>query len=347
MPIPSSFRTSQLEENDGPGRNSSDNATMGDLIAARFSRRRFLQGSLAISAISATIGSAALLEAGEARGDEASGSAFAFDEVEAGVDATHHVADGYDADILLRWGDALFADSPAFDPANQTPESQARQFGYNNDYVGYIPIDGSPEHGLLVVNHEYTNPHLMFPGLVEVVEKDGKKILEQKPLTRTQVEIEMAAHGGTIVEIRKEAGKWRTVREGALNRRITASTPMVLTGPAAGHERLKTTADPSGNRGDRTLNNCAGASRLGAPTSWRKKTSTATFMGTLPEGHREAANYERLGVPEARTNGGARSALRPLEGAERAEPLRLDRGSRRERSAVAAEEAHGARPLQA
>jgi uncharacterized protein len=109
----------------------------------------------------------------------------------------HHVAAGYDADILLRWGDPIFADSPEFDPANQTPEAQARQFGYNNDYVGFIPLDGSSEHGLLVVNHEYTNPHLMFPGIVTV---SGGKI-SQKPLTKERVDIEMAAHGGTIVEI--------------------------------------------------------------------------------------------------------------------------------------------------
>ena len=86
----------------------------------------------------------------------------------AGVDADHHVAEGYDADVLLRWGDPVFPDSPEFDPLNQTPEAQARQFGYNNDFVGYIPIDGSSEHGLLVVNHEYTNEHLMFPGIVTV-----------------------------------------------------------------------------------------------------------------------------------------------------------------------------------
>ena len=32
----------------------------------------------------------------------------------------------------------------------------------------------------------------------------------------------MAAHGGTIVEIRKVDGKWQVVRDGKLNRRITA-----------------------------------------------------------------------------------------------------------------------------
>ena len=229
---PRIFPTTQLEEADGDGRNASANPTMGEIVSRRFSRRSFLQGSLAVSAIAATVSPVALMTADKARA--ASGSAFSFPEVEAGVDARHHVAEGYDADVLLRWGDALFPDSPEFDPANQTAEAQARQFGYNNDYVGFIPIDGAADHGLLVVNHEYTNPHLMFPGLVTVV--DGK--VEQGPLSKDQVDVEMAAHGGTIVEIRRVDGKWRVVRDGANNRRITVDTEMQLTGPAAGHPRL-------------------------------------------------------------------------------------------------------------
>ena len=49
------FRTSQLEDNDGPPVNPTDNRTMGEIIAARFSRRGFLMGSLAVSAIAATV----------------------------------------------------------------------------------------------------------------------------------------------------------------------------------------------------------------------------------------------------------------------------------------------------
>ncbi|HEX8046955.1 PhoX family phosphatase [Rhizobium sp.] len=286
------FPTSQLEDAEGEGHNCTDNPTMGEIIGRRFSRRGFLQGSLAVSAIAATVGPLALVSAEKARA--AGGSAFAFKEVEAGVDADHHVAEGYDANVLLRWGDALFADSPAFDPKNQTAEAQRRQFGYNNDYVGYIPLEGSSEHGLLVVNHEYTNPHLMFPGLVTIA--DGK--IKQTPLSKEQVDIEMAAHGGTIVEIRKVDGKWQVVPDGKYNRRITATTEMQVTGPVAGNERLKTAADATGAKVFGTLNNCAGGVTPWGTYIMAEENFHGYFSGKLPEGHKEAANYKRYGVPE-------------------------------------------------
>jgi uncharacterized protein len=290
------FRTSLLEENEGPATNPTDNRTMGEIIAARFSRRGFLRGSLAVSAIAATVSPLALISADEARAAE--GSAFAFDELEAGIDDKHHVAPGYDADVLLRWGDPLFADSPDFDPTKQSAQAQSRQFGYNNDYVGYLPIDGSAEHGMLVVNHEYTNPHLMFPGIVKIVEKDGKKSAEVAPLSKEQVDVEMAAHGGTIVEIRKDAGKWQVVRDGKLNRRITSSTEMALSGPVAGHDRVKTNADPSGTKVFGTFNNCAGGVTPWGTYVMAEENIHGYFSGELPADHKEAANYKRLGIPE-------------------------------------------------
>ncbi|TCL74731.1 PhoX family phosphatase [Rhizobium sp. BK251] len=286
------FPTSQLEGADGEGHNRSDNPTMGEIIGRRFSRRGFLQGSLAVSAIAATVSPIALLSAEKARA--AGGSAFSFTEVEAGVDADHHVADGYNADILLRWGDALFPDSPAFDPKSQSAAAQSRQFGYNNDYVGYIPIDGSAEHGLLVVNHEYTNPHLMFPGIVTIA--DGK--IKQAPLSKEQVDIEMAAHGGTIVEIRKVDGKWQVVPDSKYNRRVTSNTEMELTGPVAGHDRVKTSADATGTKVIGTLNNCAGGVTPWGTYIMAEENFHGYFSGELPADHKEAANYKRYGVPE-------------------------------------------------
>lgn len=291
------------EAEEDVGRNPSDNPTMGDIINRRFSRRGFLGGSLAVTAIASTVSPLALMIADEARAEGA--SAFSFTEVEAGVDETHHVAEGYDADVLLRWGDKVFADSPEFDPMNQTPESQSKQFGYNNDYVGFIPLDGADDHGLLVVNHEYTNAELMFPNWASIgKDGEGKDKVMMGEFTKDIVDIEMAAHGGTVIEIRKENGKWTPVLDGKMNRRLHVGTEMELTGPAAGHDRLKTDADPSGTKVLGTLNNCAGGVTPWGTWLMAEENFHGYFLGELPEGHREAVNYERYGAPAGWYNWG-------------------------------------------
>ena len=42
------------------------------------------------------------------------------------------------------------------------------------------------------------------------------------------------------------------------NRRVTATTPMEIRGPAAGAELMKTNEDNTGTRVSGMLNNCAG-----------------------------------------------------------------------------------------
>jgi secreted PhoX family phosphatase len=292
-----SFGASMLEHDDAAPQNRSDNPTMGELIAERFSRRGLLKGALAISAISATVGVTALASAEQAKA-ETKGSAFSFKEVEAGVDADHHVAEGYQADVLLRWGDPLFPDAPAFDPTKQTPETQAKQFGYNNDFVGYLPMPGAADpsaHGVLFVNHEYTNPHLMFPGVVEI--KDGKPVM--KSATKERYQIEAMAHGATVAEIRKTDGKWALVKDSKYNRRITVATEMQLSGPVAGSDRVKTNADPSGKKVFGTLNNCSGAMTPWGTFVSGEENFHGYFSGKLPEGHREEANYKRLAIPSS------------------------------------------------
>jgi secreted PhoX family phosphatase len=295
--------TELREAEEDVGRNPSDNPTMGDVINRRFSRRGFLGGSLAVTAIASTVSPLALMIADEARAEGM--SAFSFTEVEAGVDETHHVAEGYDADVLLRWGDKVFADSPEFDPMNQTAESQSKQFGYNNDYVGYIPLDGADDHGLLVVNHEYTNAELMFPNWASIgKDGEGKDKVMMGEFTKDIVDIEMAAHGGTVIEIRKENGKWTPVLDGKMNRRLHVGTEMALTGPAAGHDRLKTNADPSGTKVFGTLNNCAGGVTPWGTWLMAEENFHGYFLGELPSGHREAENYKRYGAPAGWYNWG-------------------------------------------
>ena len=283
------MRAAELEDSGAIGINPTANPTMGDMIAARFNRRDLFRGAMAVTAISATIGTKALAQNAQAAKPATS---FDFREIEAGVDQTHHVADGYDAHVLLRWGDPILPGAPEFDPLNQSADRQARQFGYNSDYVGFIPIDESSDHGLLVVNHEYTNEELMFPG---VGVRDAKDANFAK-MTKDLVDIEMAAHGGAVVEIRREGGRWAVVRDSKYNRRITAETPIELTGPVAGHERLRTAADASGRQVRGMLNNCSGGVTPWGTWLSGEENTNGYFWGKLPEGHPESANYKRYGI---------------------------------------------------
>ena len=67
--------------------------------------------------------------------------------------------------VLIRWGDKIATDSPAFDAHKLDAAFQEKQFGYNCDFIAFMPLPAgsdSSESGLLCVNHEYTNAELMF-----------------------------------------------------------------------------------------------------------------------------------------------------------------------------------------
>jgi secreted PhoX family phosphatase len=68
---------------------------------------------------------------------------------------------------------------------------------------------------------------------------------------------EINAHGVAIAEVRKgRTGDWELVRS-IYNRRITAATPMEISGPARGYKKLRTKYSPNGTRTRGTINNCA------------------------------------------------------------------------------------------
>src|SRR5690606_21061008 len=99
------------------------------------------------------------------------------------------VAEGYDSAVVGRWGDPVLPDAPAFDFDNQTAEAQAKQCCYNCDFVTFFPM--GKDRGLLWVNHEYTDETLMFRGYTS-----GDEATEE------QLRIALAAHGGSVVELR-------------------------------------------------------------------------------------------------------------------------------------------------
>jgi secreted PhoX family phosphatase len=240
-----------FEEADNAVLSPKNSDTFGDIVNRRYGRRDVLRGALGVTAVTALFGTTALTAATQAR---AATPAFAFPELESGNDTRHHIAEGYDADVLIRWGDPIFPDVGPFDPQAQSADDQLKRFGYNNDYVGFVPLAEDGSRGLLCVNHEYTNEEVMFPGIGR---QDNKDFAD---MTRDLVDIEMAAHGGSVFEIARGAdGKWSVVLDSPYNRRITAlDTEMTIDGPAAGHDRMKTAADPDGTRVIGTLNNCAG-----------------------------------------------------------------------------------------
>jgi secreted PhoX family phosphatase len=242
-----------FDQSEDASSNPSGNPTIGDVIASRLSRRDLIRGALAASVVSSTVTPLAIAAASSSAEADPIRSMFGFPEVAAGVDKTHHVPAGYTAEVLIRWGDPVLPGSPAYDPKNPSGEAQSRQFGYNNDFIGFIPFEGRSDHGLLVVNHEYTNDELMYPGL----EGDNRPA-RVGGLSETQIRASMAAHGGSVIEVKRADGRWQVVADSRFARRITASTPMEITGPAAGHDLMRTTTDPFGRRVLGMLNNCAG-----------------------------------------------------------------------------------------
>jgi hypothetical protein len=237
--------------------NDSGNANILDLIEQRqLSRRGFLKSSLGVTA-----GATAVAVLGSNIVDGLTNYANAaptplngigFTPVPANtvpmIDAVT-VPPGYTAKVLVSWGDSL-TNAPHWDTVSAMDEAtQLRCFGSHIDGMHLFPFPGNlaNNRGLLVANHEYTDP-----GLVHSTFTYGSDVL-----TSAMVNTQLAAHGVGIVEIQKTNGTFQVKRPSAFNRRITGKTPCKISGPAAGHVMMQTAADPTGMTVLGTLNNCA------------------------------------------------------------------------------------------
>lgn len=265
--------------------------SLSDLIDRRLSRRTLLSGSLV------SVGAMALpglsgCAAPSSPGSESRAAGFDFAEIQRGMDPDMHVPEGYSAQVVLKWGDALFSDAPDFDPYAQTAQAQRQQFGYNCDFIGFLPLpanDAAAERGLLCVNHEYTSTALMFPGVASDFPAS---------ITKEICDVEMVAHGGSIVEVARVDGQWQAVQDSPFNRRIFGQgTPMDYAGPAAGSPRLAITSDPAGTQGTGTFNNCAGGVTAWGTYLMAEENFHGYFRGEMPAVHPETDNHARYGVP--------------------------------------------------
>ncbi len=217
-----------------------------DVLAEKaLSRRGFLGGSVALGAAAFVMGTTSLTPFAVHAAD----SRLGFEAVATNTLDTVTVPKGYSWHIVAKWGQPLWSDAPAFDHATRgTGASQERAFGDNNDGMALFNDAGR---NILVVNNEYVNRKIIYGGA------DGTG----KPRNADDVRKGKAGHGISVVEIKQAGGQqgggqWAIVKDSPVNRRITADTPMEITGPARGHDLLKTAADPSGTKSLGTWNNC-------------------------------------------------------------------------------------------
>jgi len=175
------------------------------------------------------------------------------------------VPEGYSVGVLAAWGDPIMPGAPEwFEDATQDAAAQAMQFGMHNDGMHFFPFawQGRPSsrRGLLCVNHEYTHEEILH---------GAEGLTGGSGVTVEKVRKSQAAHGVAVVDVVRHRGRWTINRRSRFARRITANTPMKVSGPAAGHPLMRSRRfdiTPTGsievgvNDGYRafgTMNNCA------------------------------------------------------------------------------------------
>ena len=228
--------------------NTSDNEHFSDVLAVNRTRRQLLQGGFSLAAMTLIAGTAGCARpfakpgaapVGTGLGPRGSLALLAFQAVATSTQDAVRVPAGYSVQVLYGWGDPI-SDGPAMQPdASDRAELQMQQAGMH-----FFPFPGKINHGLLALNHEYTDDGLLHAG-------------GMTPWTAEKVAKSKAAHGVSVIEVKLENNQWKVIRPSRFGRRISADTPMQISGPAAGSEYLKTAADPSGTRVLGTLNNCA------------------------------------------------------------------------------------------
>ena len=249
------------------------------VVESALSRRGFLGGVLALGGV-ATLGAATT--ALTPLSAHAAMERFGFDAVEANTLDTITVPKGYKWQMAAKWGDPLFEDAADFDDATRgTAASQARAFGDNNDGMSLFSDDGRQ---VLVVNNEYTNRRIIW----------GNRE-EGNPANADDIEKGMMAHGVSVVEVTENGGNWEIVKNSPVNRRITPQTDMAITGPARGHDLLKTEADASGTVSKGTWNNC-GNGRTPWGTYLACEENFNGYFSSSDENYELSPEFKRYGI---------------------------------------------------
>jgi secreted PhoX family phosphatase len=244
--------------------NNSANPTFDTVLQARLSRRGLLRGSVGTVGTAILGGFAVSACGGGNDGDAAPAPApiaqeklLGFPAVSKSLADSVSVPAGYTATVLYALGDPLAAATPSYrnDGTDTDFENRAGDHHDGMEWFG-LSADGKPsassvDRALLAVNHEATTDENRSSFFLHA---DGGTTTLPRPAF--EVDKEVAIHGVSVVEVRRNAGKWEYVKDSAFNRRVTALSDVEIMGPARGNALLVTKYSPTGTRTRGTLNNC-------------------------------------------------------------------------------------------
>ncbi len=249
------------------------------VVERAVSRRGFLGGALAFGSGAAVFGSGLLSSTSMS---QAATAKFNFAPVDVATDFEIHVPAGFKSEVLVRWGDALWSDAEGAYSAETgvSLDVSDKVFGENTDGMELFEVDGRE---VIAVNSEYVNPKINLPAASEGMAKSADEVALLKNL-----------QGVTVMEIANDGQGYKVVVDSPYNRRITHETEMTIGGPLAGHDLVKTKADPTGTKVRGTMNNCGSGKTLWGTYLTCEENFNGYFgaTGEMPEGE----GYIRYGI---------------------------------------------------
>ena len=307
--------------------NTSNNPHFQDVLTQSLqnpTRRNLLRGGLGLAGLAMLPGCATV-----ASGLAAAPSALGFASVDKSLLDNVILPAGYQYTVLHATGDALDSSLPAYSNRGLETDDWSRRIGDHHDGMDIYYLDANGRYSeketsraVLCVNHESSaDAHFMHPNGQTSNNVSGKKFDqfgEWDLGVRPELEVlkEINHHGVSIVEIVKGPQGWRIQQDSPLNRRITAQTPVRISGPRAQIENIRqfmtTRWDTAGAMARGTLNNCGHGKTpwgtyLGCEENWAFYFQATSAGAALPAN--EVASRKRYGVAATPPAAGATKAV--------------------------------------
>lgn len=307
--------------------NTSNNPHFQDVLTQSLqnpTRRNLLRGGLGLAGLAMLPGCATV-----ASGLAAAPSALGFASVDKSLLDNVILPAGYQYAVLHATGDALDSSLPAYSNRGLETDDWSRRIGDHHDGMDIYYLDANGRYSeketsraVLCVNHESSaDAHFMHPNGQTSNNVSGKKFDqfgEWDLGVRPELEVlkEINHHGVSIVEIVKGPQGWRIQQDSPLNRRITAQTPVRISGPRAQIENIRqfmtTRWDTAGAMARGTLNNCGHGKTpwgtyLGCEENWAFYFQATSAGAALPAN--EVASRKRYGVAATPPAAGATKAV--------------------------------------